>query len=304
VHIGETARFTATASYSDGSARDVTSEANWQVASEFLSLTGPGEVIGSGAGESAVSAAFSGRSSVVGGVVIVPPGTYHMRGTVRDAGKPLSEATVVITSGPLGTKPVNLVNGVYKVFGVAGPTTIAVSKEGYQTATREITVTSHATVDIDMVLRGSRPDISGGYTLTFTAAPECTSLPEYARSREYAATVSQSGADVEVHLAPAPGTRFIEVDGRRLDHFGGIVGATSVQFDLSRTPPDFYYRLMYPPIFQVVGDNRLFGVDGSAVTTIFPDRLEGPLSGTFTTTGSGIPTQGCDSMNHRLRLTK
>src|SRR5215210_928416 len=34
VHIGETARFTATASYSDGSARDVTSEANWQVASE------------------------------------------------------------------------------------------------------------------------------------------------------------------------------------------------------------------------------------------------------------------------------
>src|SRR5690606_6641377 len=89
VHIGEPSRFTAKATYTDGSERDVTQEAKWQVGSGRLSLRAPGEVVGMAPGESSVTAVFEVRSGVISGIVVVPPGTYHLRGTVRDAGKPL-----------------------------------------------------------------------------------------------------------------------------------------------------------------------------------------------------------------------
>ena len=308
VHIGETARFTAKASYTDGSERDVTGEAKWQVGSDRVSLTAPGEVVGTAAGESSVTAVFEARSGVISGIVVVPPGTYLLRGTVRDAGKPLHEAKVVVTSGPLGTITVTLVNGLYEVYGVAGPTTITVSKEDYQTETRQLVVTGHDRLDIDLVLTRSRPEISGRYTLTFTAATECTSLPAYARNREYQASVTQSGADLQVVLTAPAGWRFVAPYPFTLDRFSGTVGATSVHFDLSRTPPDFYYSDSWPPIFESNSDLHLFGVDGSADAPVLPDRLEGALRGTFTTNYPSFPRSGerteCTSEHHVVRLVR
>src|SRR5687767_3217882 len=42
VHVGETAQFTVTAHQSDGSARDVTSDARWESGPGILLTSGPG----------------------------------------------------------------------------------------------------------------------------------------------------------------------------------------------------------------------------------------------------------------------
>ena len=83
-----------------------------------------------------------------------------------------------------------------RLYGVAGDTTLRVSKEGYQTHTQNLVVTDDTpSLAVALTLVRPRLDVSGAYTLTITADPSCSGgLLEPLRTRSYAAVLTQVGA--------------------------------------------------------------------------------------------------------------
>ena len=188
---GQTAQFTATARFADGSTRDVTKEAVWRVEpfccpvppTPVLTVSFDGVVAGLNPGEAFVSTSFGpGRSSKQG--LVLHDGTFRHHGFVDDAGVPVPDARVTVTEGSAtGLATTTDVNGQYRLHGVSGPTDVEVTKPGYLEQRQELTVTrNHQTLTFHLKLSAPREDVGGTYTLTVTAAPECASkLPAEAR---------------------------------------------------------------------------------------------------------------------------
>jgi hypothetical protein len=77
----QSVQLTASAVYSDGSARDVTALAAWDSTDRnVLSVSAAGLVTATGPGKAAVSAAFGGASSSVSAQVVAPPASYFSDG--------------------------------------------------------------------------------------------------------------------------------------------------------------------------------------------------------------------------------
>ncbi|HET9362047.1 MAG TPA: Ig-like domain-containing protein [Vicinamibacterales bacterium] len=85
--IGETSQLRATATFSDNSTRDVTSEATWRSLNPSVVNVSPtGLVTVAGYGASNVEATYrAGRASLP--VFVTPPGTFFVRGRVREPGR-------------------------------------------------------------------------------------------------------------------------------------------------------------------------------------------------------------------------
>lgn len=133
VDLGGTAQFVATARYSDGSSRDVSSEAAWRTQQSLvLTISETGLATGRSAGETTVSAGFQGRGSTTGQVVVTSPGTYRLLGSVRDSGLPVSGAEVAVSAGPAEGLTATTVNGTYRLYGVHGDAEVRVRRPGYE----------------------------------------------------------------------------------------------------------------------------------------------------------------------------
>ncbi|MBA2306298.1 MAG: hypothetical protein H0W08_27220 [Acidobacteria bacterium] len=303
VHVGETAQFTVTAHQSDGSTRDVTSDASWQLNHAILLTSAPGRFTGGQKGETHLNAMVGGRSTGFR-IIVVPPGTYRLTGTIRDEGIPLRPDSFFIEDEALGRSSPSVINGVYTIYGVAGRTRITVIKNGYETFNRDETITGHQTVDVNMALSRPRSDVSGRYMLTFTAAPECSALPEEARARTYPADVAQTGPRLEVTLE---GERFFSSKGRTHNRFGGIVEAQTVRFQLTNTSFDYYqYFYALPDVFEQLSASTLYAVEGVSDASISPNTISGTLKGAI---GVFSPSPyrslaRCTSANHQLSLTR
>src|SRR5262245_36763930 len=75
---GESVKFTATAFYSDGTSRDVSSESTWDAnTSAVLSVTSEGVATGNERGVAIVRAGFNGRTSSKS-VMVLPAGTFRL----------------------------------------------------------------------------------------------------------------------------------------------------------------------------------------------------------------------------------
>src|SRR5262245_61331576 len=79
---GETARFTATAVYSDGSRVDVTSSSTWSTTfpAGVLRLVLPGQYVGLIAGETQINARYLTQTSRLQSVLVLPSGTFKLSG--------------------------------------------------------------------------------------------------------------------------------------------------------------------------------------------------------------------------------
>jgi hypothetical protein len=304
VHVGETAQFTLLAHQSDGSILDVTSQASWRTHPGILAMSSPGRFTGGQKGETALTAVWSGRSSVMSSIIVVPPGTYRLTGTIRDEGIPVRADSVLVEDGATGHSTAPVIDGVYRVYGVAGVTRITVTKEGYETVTKVHTITSHETVDFDMVLSRSRDDVSGRYTLTITAAPECTTIPADLRARAYPATVTQTGPKLEVTLE---GGQFFSRNGRTHNRFGGILEPQKARFELTFTGFDYYQNFyIFPDLFEELPGLVLFGVEGLSDASVSTHSISGTLRGSIGTYPNP-PTRSlsrCTSTDHRLSLAR
>jgi hypothetical protein len=148
------------------------------------------------------------------------------------------------------------------VYGVAGRTRVIVTKDGYQTAVKQQTITSHETVDFDMALSRPREDVSGRYTLTFTASG--------------GRTHSRFGGILEALRA-------------RFD-------LTSTGFNY------YQYFNAFPDIFEELPGPSFLGIEGFSDASITGNTISGTFSGSIGVfSGPPYRSLArCTSINHRL----
>jgi hypothetical protein len=305
IHIDRPAQYTLTADYSDGSKRDVTSEAVWHYSQpDLATLTAPGVFTGRAKGQTAISASTAGRTATVGNVIVVPQGTYRLLGTVRDAGVPV-DARVRVEDDAAGVTEVEASRGEYVVFGVAGQARVTVLKDGYETQTRVQTIDAHQRMDFELVYSGTRPDLSGRYRLTVTAAGACTNLPDDVRERSFEAVLEQAGPRLTVTLS---GPEFGTDGARTLNQFRGVLDGNRALLELAgpTTYYFYYYGPFTPDIAVRLGPASYYSFDGRIEAVVSGTSISGPLNG-----GVGrlagppySPSLRCRSTQHRFELTR
>jgi hypothetical protein len=302
VNLGGTAQFTATAHQSDGTTRDVTSEAVWRSGnSSVLSVSSTGLASGHSNGETAVSASLQGRNGVRADVIVVPAGTYRLTGSLKEDGLQLSGVTIEIRTSTNEIRRLTA-NGIYKVYGVSGDTQVTVIKDGYESQTKRVDVTSHQSLDFDLVLSRPRADVSGRYTLTVTAADSCASLPEEARVRRYTAVVTQNGPRVSVTLE---GAKFLTDRSRTRNSFNGVIEPSRVTFQLAESYY-YYYYYTYPDVFEELTPTEYLSIGGLATTTAGATGLSGTLDGVISILQypQMRMQSGCRASGHRFVFTR
>jgi hypothetical protein len=300
---GQSVTFTATGLYSDGSTRNFTSDPGitWRTSSsQILAISPSGLATGGDRGEASITAMFGGRSAVKGGVLVLPPGTYRLAGTVTDNTVPLSGVRVEVTQGP-ATGMVALASPEYRLYGVSGDTEIRVTKDGYRDERRRIQVASHARADVELIPSAPRENVEGTYTLTVTASAECSALlPESARVRTFTAVLRQEGPRVSATLE---GASFVSYGSQTYNSFRGTLAGDGLAFYI--VEGNFYElpgvaELLTPPIYFFMG--------GSVATTVTGRNRSGTLDGTIGV-GEDNPfifkvLASCESNTHRFELAR
>jgi hypothetical protein len=308
---GETAQFTATASYADGSTSNVTTRSAWRAqpwccpepSSAVLSISSAGVATGHDLGEATVFVSFGGRTSGKT-VFVLPRGTFKLSGAVLDDRTIVPGAQVSIVSGPAAGLQTTTDSYGYRFYGVSGDVEVRVTKPGYLEQTKRVTVTSNFSLPFALELAAPRENIGGSYTLTVAAAPECDSkLPEEIRERKYEAVLVQSGPQVTVTLQ---GTTFYTAGNNRYNTFSGVFEPERLRFELYEGYL-YYGFTSFPSVFEQLTTSTYFSMSGSAVLTGSGSRRSGTLDGAFAIM-FGPPTLGvtayCKSSGHRFELAR
>lgn len=307
---GATAQFTATAQQSDGSPRDVTNEATWRSYNEsVLSISSSGMATGRDRGESAIQASFGGRTATKNDVIVVPVGTYRLRGIIGESGsaRTLYRARVEVIAGIGQGLAVTATSNGYSLHGVAGDIELLVSADGYQEVRTRVQVTKHDNLSLYLIPTGPRANVAGTYTLSVTAAPECRGvLPPEAAMRTYRAIVAPAGSDnLSVVLENA---RFFVERSRTFNRFGGFPNPNGASFHLSG-PDNYYYSSYGPDVVEQISDTTLFTMSGFAVTVASAGGFAGTLAGLLEVVQGTVPGRlqkiaSCRSTAHQFVLTR
>jgi hypothetical protein len=313
---GQTAQLAAIAFARDGSSRNVTATASWRAFRVAILTVQAGLVSGVAVGESNVEAVFNGLRSTRE-VIVVPAGTYRLFGSVSEAdyaGIPVVDARVEATSGQgAGVQTTTAPDGRYRLYGVAGDTTLRVSKEGYQTHTQNLVVTDDTpALAVPLALVRPRLDISGAYTLTIAADPSCSvGLPEPLRTRSYPAVLTQVGPQVTVTLT---GASFAISRRGSGDHFTGRLEPTQLVFSLPRFDSYYYSSYgdpYYPNIIEEVTGPNYLAIWGNVAAAGTSGSFSGALDGAFElysfdprTKPNQNPAARCRSGANRFQLSR
>ena len=286
---GATFQLTANESRADGSVKNVSATATWTVQNASSSSEAPAAILQVSAsglatarnrGEVIVRASV-GSLQALTRVMVLPPGTFRISGSVNEGGVGLEGSTVTVTSGVgegLTTRTSQY--GSFALFGVSGAVTIQAQTAGYLDAVQQLNVSSHRNVGFAVVPTQPRSDFSGTYTLTITAQAVCPSaFPVAAKRRVYTASVRQeiqgqlwvtlSGVDFSVH------------SGYGRSFFGQVTSYGDVRFWMSQ---DYYYSDEYD-IAEHFGETALL-IDASLSTRGTPDLISGYLEGKIIVAGS------------------
>jgi Big-like domain-containing protein len=297
--------FRATARFSDGSERDVTTQASWSSANDaIVSVSSSGQVTGRERGETDIRASYSQLVSTKR-VMVLPSGTFKISGRVLDTGVEVPDARVAVTAGSATGLSTLSQNGRYALYGVSGPTQITVSKDGYQPRVENVDVSAHRTLDIYIAVLGPPWDPSGTYTLTIALAPDCRSaLPEELWVRTYAAVV----------MIYTVNPRFVTVglkgDGLETVNWwfwSGRIGENSVAFEnVDYYGPVLAQRLTASKFFLIESGNVS---PAKAEVTRSPTGLEGSFDGKVAIAEGAVwynstITAQCHSANHRMTFSR
>jgi hypothetical protein len=152
--IGLTSQLTATATLSDNTTQNVTSQATWQSSNTGVAtVNSAGVVTGVAPGDVDVTATYQ---SVAGRTrLTVASQTFSLTGLVTDAtsGGVLPNINIVIASGPsVGASTKTDASGAYTIAGVlAGAATVTASAAGYEAQTKSVTVVGNSRLDFVLV---------------------------------------------------------------------------------------------------------------------------------------------------------
>ena len=175
---------------------------------------------------------------------------------------------------------------------------VRATKEGYVPANSNVWVHNGMAIRGWFRLGSPNPavDLSGSYTLTFTADPACQSLPSQARSRTYHTTVGPSATPGLVTLE---GARFANVG---IGYLGNVIYVSAFEN---------FVRLSFsdPPIWELLDDPTSVYIFGDATGTVSGSVSELTVAGEFeycgVTEGSECEQEvACQSNRHRLVLTR
>jgi hypothetical protein len=152
-----------------------------------------------------------------------------------------------------------------------GPVAIQISKPGYDLVERLVTVSSAVTLSVtEMKQSGDMASLAGDYTLTLATGADCIALPAIARSRTYAARVTQTAGALQVTLG---GADFLP--GR--NHFSGRITSQGVTFMLGAYDPSV--DLTELTVIEPLGSLGNLSYDGESDATIAPNLLSGSFTG-------------------------
>jgi hypothetical protein len=310
---GQTAQYTATASFADGSTRDVTKEAVWRAEpiccpvppTPALTVSADGVATGLNPGGVRVSASLGGSRSSKN-VLVLHDGTFKTYGWVYDAGVLVPDARVAVVEGSAtGLATTTGSGGFYNLYGVSGPTDIAVTKPGYVEQTQELTVTHNfQSLAFHLKLSAPREEVGGTYTLTIVAAPECASrLPAEARERRYEAVLTQADARFTATLQ---GATFYTSGNERYNTFSGAVEPGRLTFWIIGIDPyDLFGR--HADVLEQLTASTYFSLGGPVVVSGSGARRSGTLDGAIEIVGAPPrydPIAWCESRGHRIELTR
>jgi hypothetical protein len=317
---GESAQYTATAGYSDGSSSDVTSQTEWHSTDDaVLSVMAAGAVVARANGNAQVIAAF-GPTSNSRAVVVVPAGRFRLQASVMDdqPGVAVYGARVEVVSGPAaGLATTTDWGGRATLYGVVEDTELRFSKDGYEPLTQHIHVVNNfGFVHVQLYPVGERLDLAGQYRLTISSGP-CAGdgvFPDELKIRSYTARLWNAGLRIMAELSGADfAVARCPVCGENRGNF--FTGSTQMQdatFSLIEygVPTDWNDGI-YPNVVERLPDGRLLTIGGHAVVTPTAEGYAGMLDGSFAICGTldltfegSTPIASCRSASHRFTLAR
>jgi hypothetical protein len=300
--IGLTEQFTATATLSNGTTQNVTSQATWQSSNTAIAtVTNAGVVTGVAAGDVDITATYQ---AVAGRMrVTVTAATFSISGNVTDAtsGGILPNINMQITSGPstgLATK--TDASGAYTLTGVlAGAATVTASAVSYETQAKAVTVVGNSKIDFVLVRTPgcaytlsvtslTVPAAGGNFNFTATSRDPCTwtastSTPWISLGAT-AGTTSPATITFTVAANPTISQR---VGAIRVSWQGGFADATITQSGSSCT----FDLNPQGATFAATGGNASFTVTPSDPACAWTAASDSPwLSVTSGQSGTGTGT--------------
>ena len=304
---GESVQLTANAIKSDGSVENVTSQALWTTG-QNVQVSSTGLATGKNRGEEVISARFGERSAEAR-IFVLPKNTFRLAGTVQESGFGLENVALTVTSGVgQGLTTLSGVDGAYAFYGVSGPVTVQVKREGYLQTIQQINVTAHSTYNFNMDPERPRQDYRGTYALTITMGSPCIThsgtLPDEATRRVYTANVTQDGARLTVALTDAD---FIVSNGYGNRFSGFVDGTDTITFPIG----DPYYFAYYDERYQIV--ERFMGgsliVVGNVTARGARGLITGTLAGSIATSTRTSPlfspySGSCYAKTHRFEMVR
>ena len=324
---GQTAQFTATLNYSDGTTTDVTPDAGWEsTRPDIVAISATGSATASSAipfpavddgqvvAYLATQTFYDGLFSASGAksTLVIPAGTYRLNGSVNDGGAPARSFVVQIISGIGAGTAIERCDiqgkcGGFVFYGVAGPTEIRITKAGYQPVVKSIDVRADSNIEFDLISNTPRDDVSGRWTLTATASDECSAvLPPELRTRRYSAIITQNQALLDVVLE---GATFVTASGSGRPTFDGHVDRDGVTFRITRATIDEYGTIQVLwKVLEQLSPTSFVAVGGYVDGRVSPAGISAMMDGEFAMVSkvgaNYVKGVSCLASTHRVVLTR
>lgn len=179
--VGSSGTLKATATYSNGTTADVTTQATWTSSNAGVAtVSSTGAVSFVAAGEVDLRAGFGGVTGILRVSVSAAPVFHNLDGTVRDSvsNQPIAGVLVVVRDGPnSGRSERTDGSGTYRFSGlVAGSFTLDFSIDGaYSATSKGLTLSEDSRVDI--LLTPSVGQYYGTFNIAFTVIQDTCEFP-------------------------------------------------------------------------------------------------------------------------------
>ena len=161
--IGQTSQLTATAAYSDGTTKDVTTTAQWvSQTPSIITVSASGVVTAAGLGVANIQAGFQSKQGFLL-VTATPPDTFAIFGRVREPGNSGIPAVRVLET-PSGQSTLSDREGGYS-FGGLTTAHLTFEKEGFETGQLDAVPSKFNDMALQRIVRVSAGDSLTGLEL-------------------------------------------------------------------------------------------------------------------------------------------
>jgi hypothetical protein len=252
-------------------------------------------------GEATVSATFSGyvtRKTID----VMEAGTFIVSGSVSDGSGGINGARVEVAAGTgAGRFATTTQYGGFRLFGLAGIVELRASATGYVTRSQTTTVASNMNVSFGLTPSDPPVDVSGAWQLTIDASASCSTLPDAARHRTYAAAIAQNITGLTIELAGATFASHHSYSGAENTLWGRII-QSAVTLNLWS---DDYYGTVEYGVAEVLPDGAgTYTPVGTAGGTVDGRTISARLNGTISVINPSGPASACTATDHLLTLVR